>query len=205
MILGLIADTHGLFDPQLSRIFADCELILHAGDVDNEEVLAQLSQIAPVRAVRGNVDSPGLGLPLSLNVLAAGLSIHVLHILPAPQSKLSTWAESARTLRELPPPAVRLMRAFDPSVELVVWGHSHQPCLVELGNVLWANPGSAGRKRFKLPRTCARLHISNDVVAAQVVPLEAYDGVLPRAVRFKRLHQGAWKGSGAGLAPQREL
>jgi uncharacterized protein len=184
MIVGLVSDTHGLFDPRLNEIFADCELILHAGDVGSEDVLDELRRIAPVQVVRGNVDPPGSNLPLSLTIVAAGLTIHMLHILPAAQSDLAAWAESARTSHQLPRPAERLLRAFAPSVRLVLFGHSHQPCLIELGNVLWVNPGSAGRKRFKLPRTCARLEISGDAATAEVVPLDLYGGALPSPLQF---------------------
>jgi putative phosphoesterase len=185
MIVGLVSDTHGLFDPRLNQVFDDCELILHAGDVGSEDVIEELRRIAPVQAVRGNVDPPASNLPLTLTLAVAGLTIHVLHILPAAQSDLAAWAESARS-RALPQAATRLLGAFDPSVDVVLFGHSHQPCLIELGSVVWVNPGGAGRRRFKLPRTCARLEISDDALDAQVIPLEPYDGVLPRAVRFER-------------------
>lgn len=186
MIVGLVSDTHGFFAPRLNEVFGDCKLILHSGDVGSEDVIEELRRIAPVQAVRGNVDPPASNLPLTLTLAVAGLTIHVLHILPAAQSDLAAWAESAGRSRALPQPAKRLLRAFDPAVDVVFFGHSHQPCLIELGNVLWVNPGSAGRQRFKLPRTCARLEISDDAVDAQVIPLEPYDGVLPRPVRFER-------------------
>jgi putative phosphoesterase len=184
MIVGLVSDTHGFFDPRLNQVFDDCELILHAGDVGSEDVIEELRRIAPVQAVRGNVDPPASNLHLTLTLAVAGLTIHLLHILPPAHSDLAAWAESARS-RALPQ-ATRLLRAFDPSVDVVLFGHSHQPCLIELGKVLLVNPGSAGRRRFKLPRTCARLEISDDALDAQVIPLEPYDGVLPRAVRFER-------------------
>lgn len=184
--VGLVSDTHGLFDPRLVQIFGGCQLILHAGDVGSEDVLDELRRIAPVRAVRGNVDPPSSNLPLTLTLTVAGLTIHMLHILPAAQSDLAAWSGSAAESRALPQAAIRLLDAFDPAVGLVLFGHSHQPCLIEFEDMLWVNPGSAGRKRFKLPRTCARLEISGDVVKVQVVPLEPYGGALPRPVRFRR-------------------
>jgi uncharacterized protein len=184
MKVGLVSDTHGIFDPRLKEIFADCELILHAGDVGSNEVMEELRQIAPARAVRGNVDPRDSHLPLTLTLAVGGLTIHMLHILPAAQSHLAVWARAERDSRTLPQAAARLLRAFDASVTVVLFGHSHQPCLIELGNVLWVNPGSAGRKRFKLPRTCARLEISDDVATVKVVPLEACQGPLPRPLRF---------------------
>lgn len=189
MIVGLISDTHGLFDPRVKDVLAGSELILHAGDVGSEDVLGGLRRIAPVQAVRGNVDPPESNLPLSLTVTPGDLPIHMLHILPAAQSNLESWAGSRPRWRPLPQPAKRLLRAFDPSIELVLFGHSHQPCLIEFGHVLWVNPGSAGRKRFRLPRTCARLNISDELVKVQVIPLEPYDGDVPRTVVFKRAHK----------------
>jgi putative phosphoesterase len=180
MMVGLVSDTHGLFDAKLTEIFGGCELILHAGDVGSEDVLDELRQIAPVHAVRGNVDPPDSNLPLTLTIPVAGLTIHMLHILPAAPSDLQAWADSP----SLPQPATRLLRSFDPSIDLVLFGHSHKPCLIELGRVLWVNPGSAGRRRFKLPRTCARLEISDDVVTVKIVPLEAYNGRLPQPLRL---------------------
>ncbi|HEY6292060.1 MAG TPA: metallophosphoesterase family protein [Terriglobia bacterium] len=185
MIIGLVSDTHGFFDPRLPQILAGSELILHAGDVGPEEILDQLRRIAPVHAVRGNVDSPDAGWPLSLTLSPGGLVTQVLHILPAPQSDLETWAESARISRHLPKGAGRLLGSFDSSVEMVVFGHSHQPCLVSMGDVLWVNPGSAGRKRFRLPRTCALIELSNEEMKARIVPLEPDDGSLPRRVQVK--------------------
>jgi uncharacterized protein len=185
MIIGLVSDTHGFFDPRLPQILADSELILHAGDVGRDEILDELRRIAPVHAVRGNVDSPDAGWPLSLTLSPGGLVTQVLHILPAPQSDLEAWAESARISGQLPKAASRLLSRFDSSVEMVIFGHSHQPCLVSMGDVLWVNPGSAGRKRFRLPRTCALIELSNEEMKARIVPLEPYDGSLPRRVQVK--------------------
>jgi len=185
MIVGLVSDTHGHFDPRLDEILAGCELILHAGDVGPGEVLDELRRIAPVRAVRGNIDPPESDLPLSLKLPIGGLWVEVLHSLPAEQSQLVSWAKLNRRWHVLPRGASRLLHAFDPSVDLVLFGHSHQPCLVELGKIFWVNPGSAGRKRFKLPRTCARLEISGETAEVRVLPLEPYEGPLPSPVRFQ--------------------
>lgn len=186
MIIGLVADTHGYFDPKLKEVLAGCELILHAGDVGAEAVLDELREIAPVHAVRGNVDSPLLGLPLTLELAPGGAGIYVLHVLPVPQPGLEAWALSARRAGSLPKPAERLLRAFDASTEVVLFGHSHQPCLILLGDVLWVNPGSAGRKRFSLPRTCALLEVSSSRLEVRLVPLEPYAGALPEALSVPR-------------------
>jgi len=173
MIIGLVSDTHGYFEPKLNGIFAGVDVILHAGDVGADSVLDELGEIAPVRAVRGNVDLASSGLPLSLQLTLGGAAIHVLHILPAPQPDLEKWAESAPGPRPIPKPAERLARAFETATEVVLFGHSHRPCLASMGGILWINPGSAGRQRFSLPRTCALLEVSARNLRARIVPLES--------------------------------
>lgn len=186
MIIGLVADTHGYFEPRLKEVFAGVEMILHAGDVGDDSVLDEIREIAPVRAVRGNVDLTESGLPLSLRVTLGGAAIHVLHILPAPQSDLEAWAESARQARLVPKAAERLVRAFEPPTEVVLFGHSHRPCLVSMGGILWINPGSAGRKRFSLPRTCALLEVSSRSLKARIVPLDGGPTHLPAPLSVHR-------------------
>ncbi|HEV3278604.1 MAG TPA: metallophosphoesterase family protein [Terriglobia bacterium] len=186
MTIGLVSDTHGYFDPKLRGALRGAELIVHAGDVGPEAVLDELREIAPVHAVRGNVDSPDSGLPLSLELAPGGAGIRVLHILPAAQSDLQLWAESARAGGAVRKPAERLMHAFDPSPEMVVFGHSHRPCLELLGGILWVNPGSAGRKRFSLPRTCALVEILPQTLQARIVPLEDDSGGLPESLSIDR-------------------
>jgi len=186
MIIGLVSDTHAFFDPRLEEALRGAEVIVHAGDVGSEDVLDELRRMAPVHAVRGNVDPPGAGWPLTLTLKLGGVVLHALHILPAAQSDLKRWADSARASGSIPKPAGRLLAAVDPAAEVVVCGHSHEPCLLTFGGVLWVNPGSAGRKRFKLPRTCALLNVSHSSVEAEIVALEPYAGKLPRPLRLKR-------------------
>lgn len=184
--IGLVSDTHGLYDPRLAQALDGCAVILHAGDVGSAEVMDQLRLIALVHAVQGNVDSPDAGWPLSLTLTLSGVTIHMLHVLPAAQSDLAVWAQLAQESRPLPKPADRLLRAFDPSVEVVVFGHSHSPCLLAMGGVMWVNPGSAGPKRFKLPRTCALLEIAADRIAATVCSLDGHDQRLPAKIEMRR-------------------
>jgi uncharacterized protein len=183
---GLVSDTHGLYDPRLAEALWGCDVILHAGDVGSVEVLDQLRLIALVHAVRGNVDSPDAGWPLSLTLKLGGLTIHVLHVLPAAQSDLAVWSQSTQASRKLSEPAERLLKAFDPGVEVVVFGHSHSPCLVALRGVMWVNPGSAGPKRFKLPRTCATLEIAGDRVVATIRSLDGNLEGLPEKIEMRR-------------------
>ena len=150
-ILGLISDTHGLPRPEAARALAGSDLIIHAGDVGAPDILDALRMIAPVVAVRGNVDTGAWasGLPATAVAEAGGTLIYVLHDL----SEL-----------DLDPAAT--------GFGVVVSGHSHQPTTAERGGVLFVNPGSAGRRRFKLPVTVARLDL----------------GRRPRHVEFIELH-----------------
>jgi len=144
MRIGLLADTHGLLDPALEELFAGCALLLHAGDVGGAEVLAALGRIAPARAVRGNndLDPAGLALPESFREQVDALSALVVHELWAP-GRLSPLAR----------------RALRRPADIVVFGHSHRPSAEVEDGVLWVNPGSAGPRRFRLPRTAALLEV----------------------------------------------
>lgn len=179
MKIGVVADTHGFFDPGLKRALAGVECILHAGDVGSGKVLDGLRQIAPVHAVRGNVDCSLSALPLSLTLNLDRLQLQMMHILPVPQSELEAWAQSSVSSTKAPRRSERFIRSFEESTGLVIFGHSHTPCLVNLGGRLFLNPGSAGKKRFSLPRCYARLEVSSEGVAATIELLESYNGDVP--------------------------
>jgi len=137
-VVGLISDTHGLLRPEAVRALAGSDLIIHAGDVGTPEILDALRAVAPVVAVRGNVDRGewASALPATAVAEVGGTLIWVLH-----------------DLAELD---------LDPAVAgfgVVVSGHSHKPASAERGGVLFVNPGSAGRRRFKLPVTVGRLDL----------------------------------------------
>jgi len=183
MKIGVVSDTHGYFDPRLRAAFQDAAAILHGGDVGSQDVLDELQRIAPVFAVRGNVDSPDLNLPLSLKTSLGGLHIEMVHILPVPQSELEEWEKRAASPDGKPPHASEaFLKTFDDSTGLVVFGHSHQPCLVTLGRRLFFNPGSAGKQRFRLPRCYGLLEISANGIHASIERLGAYDERLPASV-----------------------
>jgi putative phosphoesterase len=135
--IGLISDTHGLLRPQALSALEGSELIIHAGDVGDPKILAALKNIAPVFAVRGNVDTQpwARALPETEAVEIDGATIYVLHDVHA---------------LDLDPVAA--------GFQMIVSGHSHQPGQAEKGGVLYVNPGSAGPRRFNLPVTVARLH-----------------------------------------------
>lgn len=185
MKIGVISDTHGYFDPLLPEALKGVETILHGGDVGSEHVLDELKRLAPVRAVRGNVDAPDLNLPFSLKMSLGGLTVEMMHILPVPQSELIAWEERTPVLDgKAPRRSEAFLRTFDDATGLVVFGHTHQPCLVTLGRRLFFNPGSAGKKRFDLPRCYGLLEISTQAIHASIRPLGAQDGRLPRDVRL---------------------
>ena len=148
--LGVIADTHGLMRPEALRALAGVDAIVHAGDVGRMEVLDALAAIAPVTAVRGNVDrSGGVGaLPRDAVLEIAGRTVYTIHI---------------REEVKLDPSA--------PGVDLVVTGHSHVPKIDEIAGVPHLNPGSAGPRRFKLPVTLAIVGIDEDGIRPRIVPL----------------------------------
>jgi hypothetical protein len=143
--VGLVADTHGFVDPGLERLFAGCDLLLHAGDVGKEAVLASLGALAPVRAVRGNVDELGPleDLPEVLRVDLGGLVALLVHDLGPPDAPRL--------------PAARAIALHRP--EIVVHGHSHRPGHALVEGVLFVNPGSAGPRRFSLPRAAGILEV----------------------------------------------
>lgn len=136
--IGLISDTHGLLRPQALGALRGSELILHAGDVGKPEILIALRELAPVIAVRGNVDIAEWArtLPETAVAEAGKVLLYILH--------------DVHTL-DLNPAAA--------GFHVVVSGHSHQQGKFERDGVLYINPGSAGPRRFRLPVTVARLNL----------------------------------------------
>jgi putative phosphoesterase len=150
--LGVISDTHGLLRPEALPALRGSNRILHAGDVGAPGILDALAQIAPVTAVRGNVDTEpwALSLPETEVVDVAGVSIYILHDLG--QIDLKPQAAGFR---------------------VVVYGHSHQPKIEEKNGVLYFNPGSAGPRRFKLPVSVGKLIIRAGKVRAKLLELDS--------------------------------
>lgn len=175
MKLGIISDTHGLFDERLNDLLAGVDAILHAGDVGTEDVLYQLGRIAPVEAVRGNADPVYLGLPLKLTSTWGQVQMEILHQLPAVQADVEMWAKQKDSR---PRRCSAFLNSFDPGTRVVIFGHSHQPCLASLDGRLFFNPGSAGRRRFSLPRTCGLLEVSPKHIEATLLSLERYNKIL---------------------------
>jgi uncharacterized protein len=137
--LGLISDTHGLLREEALRALRGSDLILHAGDVGDSTILDRLKRLAPVVAVRGNVDTGKWAdeLPLTQIIDTGTATIYMLHILQD---------------LDIDPVAA--------GVSIVVSGHSHQPVQEVKSGVLYVNAGSAGPPRFRLPVTVARLDLA---------------------------------------------
>ncbi len=136
MTLGVISDTHGLLRPEALTTLAGVDHILHAGDVGDPAILEALRRLAPVTAIRGNIDTHGdcAGLPSTEAVELAGKLFYLVH--------------SVHDL-DIDPVAA--------GVDCVVSGHSHKAASETRDGVLYLNPGSAGPRRFSLPVTLALL------------------------------------------------
>ncbi|MCE7872914.1 metallophosphoesterase [bacterium CPR1] len=149
MLIGVISDTHGFLRPEAIEALRGVEQILHAGDIEDPYTLEQLSELAPVTAVRGNCDTGELrALPLSVALEWAGVRIFMLHI----QEDLDLDPATA-------------------GFQVVIVGHTHQPRMEERQGVLYLNPGSAGPRRFKLPVSLARLRLEQGRAEAEIVQL----------------------------------
>jgi putative phosphoesterase len=149
MRIGLISDTHGLVRPEALAFLRGCDHIVHAGDVGKPGVLAALSDIAPLTAIRGNVDrGEWVGaLPEQCGAVVGGVGLFVLH-----------------DLKQLDDPPGE-------GVRVVVSGHSHRPAVHWRDGVLYINPGSAGPRRFNLPVTAGELHVARGRLMPRIVRL----------------------------------
>ncbi len=150
-LIGVISDTHGLLRPEAINALGDADLIVHAGDVGNPGILDALRAIAPVFAIRGNVDGGewARDLPKTEVVEVGTVKLYVIHDV----NELDLSPEAA---------------GFD----AVISGHSHSPSVVKRDGVLFLNPGSAGPRRFKLPVTIARMQVRGESLEAQLVELD---------------------------------
>jgi len=151
IIVGVISDTHGLLRPQAVAALRGSDMIIHAGDVGNPDVIKALAGIAPTHVVRGNVDKAEWAaiLPMFELVDVGERLFYVLHEI----SQLD-------------------LEPADAGFAAVVYGHSHQPLIETRQGVLFLNPGSAGPRRFKLPVTVARVGVSGDRMRPEIVELQ---------------------------------
>jgi uncharacterized protein len=148
--VGIISDTHGLLRPEALGELAGMDHILHAGDVGDADILQTLRKIAPVTAIRGNVDISGecSELPSIEVVELAGSLFYLVH---------------AINDLDIAPAAA--------GIRVLVYGHSHRPEVKEHDGVIYVNPGSAGPRRFNLPVTLAKAVVEYERIRIQIVPL----------------------------------
>lgn len=152
-VLGMISDTHGLLRPEAVEALRGADAIIHAGDVGNLKVLADLRTVAPVFTIRGNTDTDpwAAHLPATEVVELEGISIYVLHNL----SLLDLNHAGAK-------------------FKIVVSGHTHKPDSHWQDDVFYVNPGSAGPRRFSLPTTVARLDLLKSPWQVEFVEIMKY-------------------------------
>jgi len=148
--IGVISDTHGLLRPEAIEALQGSDFIIHAGDIGKQRIIDVLSKIAPVTAVRGNIDKGEFGqqYPIDDVLKVEEAYIYILHI--SQEIKL------------------------DPSAagfHVVVTGHTHKPVIENKYDIIYLNPGSAGPKRFSLPTTIATIVVSGSKVTAEIVEL----------------------------------
>jgi len=151
MTIGVISDTHGKIKEKAFEALKGSNIVVHAGDIGNKDILDNLEDIAPVYAVRGNIDrdSWGKSLPLTQMIEVEGKLIYVIHDI----NMMDLDAKAA-------------------GIDIVIYGHSHNPKKEERKGILYFNPGSAGPKRFNLPICLGRIGIKDGIIEADWIDLE---------------------------------
>jgi putative phosphoesterase len=151
VIIGVISDTHGLLRPEAVELLRGSEHIIHAGDIGSPEIIPELRKIAPVTAIRGNVDTQAWARSFAETevVELAGMDIYIIH--------------DANAL-DLNPQAA--------GFAAVISGHSHQPKQEVKNGVVYFNPGSAGPRRFKLPISVGKLVIEDGNLNGQILEIK---------------------------------
>jgi putative phosphoesterase len=149
-VVGVISDTHGLVRPEALAALRGSDLILHAGDIGSPDVLVTLTGIAPLIAIRGNIDMEPWAreLPPNVAVEIGEALVYMLH---------------DRKLLDLKPEAARMAA--------VIYGHSHLPAIERRHGVLYFNPGSAGPRRFQLPISLGRLTVTGSKIEPELITL----------------------------------
>ncbi len=148
-VVGVISDTHGLLRPEALTVLQGCDAIVHGGDIGKREVLDELREIAPVTAIRGNIDTWATDMPDSDVIEVESRRLFIVHDV----NELNLDPRAA---------------GFD----MVISGHSHKPKVIEVDGVLFLNPGSAGPRRFSLPVTLALLTIAAERIEPRIVELD---------------------------------
>ena len=154
MKIGVISDTHNYLDPKIPLLFAGVERILHGGDVGLPWLIQELESIAPVTAVSGNTDEPGLGYRPTELIKVNGRKFLVQHIVDP---------------HDLTPELHAVIARAQPDV--FVFGHTHKPFQAILDGTLFFNPGYAGKSRFGMARSVAILHVGEGGIRPEYVQL----------------------------------
>jgi len=151
IVIGVISDTHGLLRPDALAALQGSNYIVHAGDIGDPDILTRLKEIAPVTAIRGNVDCEAWARKMpETNVLeVGGVSIYILHNLAALDLKPEAAGFSA-----------------------VIYGHTHVPKQEVKNKVLYFNPGAAGPRRFKLPISVGKMIVENGSIQGHTINLD---------------------------------
>lgn len=151
LTIGVISDTHGILRDGAVSALKGSDIIIHAGDIGKEDILAQLSKLATVKVVRGNIDRDewARGLPEKLYFNEGGKRFYLIH-----------------SLKDMD----KMDNLLD--VDIVICGHSHKPQIEVKKNILFINPGSAGPRRFKLPICVGKIEIKDEKIYPQIIYLE---------------------------------
>ena len=162
MLIGVVSDTHGFYDPRVPPLLERVEHILHAGDIGAGRIIEQLTEIAPVTAVRGNNDQDGPESNFSeVETLdLGGCRIYLTHIVKVP--KVGDETGLATYLKH--------------GANLVVFGHSHMAFnetrgAEKPGQITFFNPGAAGKRRFKVVPSIGLLDVGPDQIEGRILVL----------------------------------
>ncbi|HEV2914498.1 MAG TPA: metallophosphoesterase family protein [Pyrinomonadaceae bacterium] len=156
LLIGVISDTHGKLDEKVLKLFAGVYRIIHAGDIGDEELIWRLEAVAPVIAVRGNNDAATICFPNERLALIAERTFFVRH--------------QFATVEKMSPAQRRLIEQRMP--DAVIFGHSHSSYTGTWRGTLLFNPGSAGPRRFNLPRSVGLLEIHEDHIEPRIIFLD---------------------------------
>lgn len=155
-LIGVISDTHGKLDEQVISLFANVNRIIHAGDIGDEELIWRLEGIAPVVAVRGNNDANTMCFPTERMAVINKRTFYVRHQFATAEKM--TLAQQRIIEKRMP--------------DVVIFGHSHKAYSGQWRGTLLFNPGSAGPKRFNLPRSVGLLELHEDKIEPRIVVLD---------------------------------
>ncbi len=156
MLVGVVSDTHGFYDPRVPPLLEGVEHILHAGDIGSEDIIHRLGNVAPVTAIRGNNDREGSASmhPDEEVLELGGCRVLLTHIVKVPKED-----------------SAALEKYIDDGIDVVVYGHSHIAFQERRGGVLFFNPGAAGKRRFKVVPSIGLLELEPGRVQGRILPL----------------------------------